>query len=61
MKYVLEFEAPDDWKPLEDACWVNCPFSLLTPLGQMCKAKKFYDVYGDVICPVITKKSQSGM
>lgn len=61
MKYVLEFEAPDDWKPMiESACWVNCPFSILTSLGHVCKAKQYYDKYGETICPVITKKVQNG-
>lgn len=55
MKYVLEFEAPDDWKPIEDdGCWVYCPLKVLTRLGCVCKAKTCFDEYGEVICPIIT-------
>ncbi len=61
MRYVLEFEAPDDWKPMvESACWVDCPFSVLTPLGHVCNARAYYDKQKGVICPVITKASQNG-
>ncbi len=59
MKYVLEFEAPDDWKPMvESACWVNCPFSVLTPLGNKCRAKTYFDEYHIIICPVVTLKGE---
>ena len=49
MKYVLEFEAPDDWKPIEDGCWVDCPLKVLTRFGCVCKAKSCFDEYGEVI------------
>lgn len=53
-KYVIEFEAPDDWQPMEEpACWAGCPFSSLTKLGNICNAKEAYDRSGLVICPVI--------
>lgn len=62
MKYVLEFVSPDDWKPMiEDACWVDCPFSILTSLGHVCRAKQYYDKCGEIICPVITKRVQKGI
>lgn len=54
MKYILEFEAPDDWKPIEDGCWVDCPLKVLTRFGCVCKAKTCFDEYGEVICPIIT-------
>lgn len=55
MKYILEFEAPEDWKPMiESACWVGCPFTSLIQLGSICRAKEYYDKYGITICPVIT-------
>lgn len=61
MKYILEFEAPDDWKPMiEPACWVDCPFRVLTSLGHTCRAKKYFDNNSEVICPVITIASQHG-
>lgn len=59
MKYVLEFEAPDDWKPMkDDGCWVDCPLRVLTRLGCVCKAKSCFDKYGEVICPIITIRKQ---
>ena len=54
MKYILEFEVPDDWKPIEDGCWVDCPLRVLTRLGCVCKAKSCFDKYEEVICPIIT-------
>lgn len=62
MKYVLEFEAPDDWKPMvESACWVNCPFGVLTPLGNKCRAKTYFDKYQIIICPVVAIRKQQIM
>lgn len=58
MKYILEFEAPDDWKPMGNGCWSGCPVSILTPLGQKCRAKDCYDKHQIVICPVITMRKQ---
>jgi hypothetical protein len=54
MKHIiLEFEAPDDWEPLSPVCWVDCPFAVLTPLGNECRARKSHRKYDIMICPVI--------
>ena len=53
MKHILKFEAPDDWKPLEPACWDGCPFACLTKLGEECQARKAYHMEGLMICPAI--------
>ena len=61
MKYNLEFEAPDDWKPMEEsACWVDCPLKTLTRLGMECRAREAYRKRGDILCPIIKLKNQSG-
>ncbi len=54
MQYTIQFEAPDDWNPMIDtACWVDCPFSTLTRLSEMCLAKERFDKHQEVTCPVI--------
>lgn len=53
MKHILKFETPDDWKPLEPACWNGCPFACLTKLGEECQAMKAYHSDGLMICPVV--------
>ena len=40
VKYAFEFETDDYWVPGEDACWVDCPFSVLIGLGHVCKCIK---------------------
>ena len=62
MKYVLEFVTPDDWKPMiEAACWVDCPFSILTSLGMYTEQNNIMTNMGEIICPVITKRVQKGI
>lgn len=53
MKHILKFETPDDWKPLEPACWDGCPFACLTKLGEECQAMKAYRKDGLMICPAV--------
>ncbi len=53
MKHILKFETPDDWKPLEPACWNGCPFACLTKLGEECQARKAYHKEGLMVCPAI--------
>lgn len=53
MKHILKFETPDDWKPLEPACWNGCPFACLTKLGEECQARKAYHNEGLMICPAV--------
>ena len=53
MKHILKFETPDDWKPLEPACWDGCPFACLTKLGEECQARKAYRREGLMICPAV--------
>ena len=52
-EYMIKFNAPDDWKPLEPACWNGCPFACLTKLGEECQARKAYHRDGLMICPAI--------
>lgn len=52
-KHTLEFTTPDDWKPLEPACWTECPFACLTRLGHECRARKAYRKDNLMICPVV--------
>lgn len=61
-KYTLTFEAPDDFNPMiECACWVCCPISALIKFGEKCRAKDYYDKYGEIICPIIKMSSPNGM
>lgn len=54
VKYRMEFEAPEDWKPMrESACWVDCPLQCLTRLSEVCRAKEIYDKNGDIMCPIV--------
>lgn len=52
-EHILKFETPDCWEPLKPACWVNCPFAVLTDLGEECRARKAHRKYGLMICPVV--------
>lgn len=65
-KHILKFETPDDWRPLEPACWAGCPFSCLTKLGNECNAHRAYERDNLMICPVVRfsgefQWSQKGM
>lgn len=50
---TFKFEVPDDWEPLEPACWDGCPFACLTKLGEECQASKAYHRDESIICPVV--------
>ena len=52
-EHMLKFETPDDWKPLEPACWYGCPFSCLTKVGHECNAHRAYKRDNLMICPVV--------
>ena len=52
-KHTHEFTTPDDWEPLEPACWTECPFACLTGLGHECRARKAYRKDNIMICPVV--------
>lgn len=52
-EYNIKFEVSDDWKPLEPACWTECPFACLTKLGHECRARKAYREDKLMICPVM--------
>lgn len=45
------FTTEEDWTPGENACWADCPFSFLIPLGETCRALK-----GEYPCPFINEK-----
>ena len=49
----IKFEADPKWKPLDTACWFHCPLACLTPLKEVCNAKKAYDNDRIVICPIL--------
>lgn len=49
----LQFETTEDWKPLEAACWISCPVAILTPLGEVCRAKDLHDRKIGTICPML--------
>lgn len=52
--FNINFEAHPDWKPLADWCWVHCPLTMLTRLGEVCNCKKHYDDSRgkETLCPV---------
>ena len=54
-KMDFGFEVDKDWKPLDVACWYGCPFSCLTRLGEVCRARSYYEETGEIICPVIKR------
>ena len=48
----MEFKTDDNWKPLDTACWTECPLACLTKLSHMCHAKEMFDKSGELICPM---------
>lgn len=48
----MEFKTDDDWRPLDTACWTNCPLACLTKLSHTCHAKERFDKDKSVICPM---------
>ena len=52
-EHIIKFDTPDDWRPLEPACWDGCPFACLTKLGEECQARKAYRSDGLMICPAV--------
>lgn len=50
-RHTIEFETNDNWQPLTPGCWVDCPASILVPLGEVCPAVKAYEKHGLEICP----------
>ena len=48
----MEFKTDDNWKPLDTACWTECPLACLTKLSHMCHAKERFDKSGELICPI---------
>lgn len=35
-RWIFDFETPKDWEPATPWCWINCPISILAPLGKPC-------------------------
>jgi len=35
-RWIFDFETPKDWEPATPWCWINCPISILSPLGKPC-------------------------
>lgn len=47
----IQFDAHPDWKPLSDMCWVYCPLSKLTRIGEVCNCRRHYEEsYGSLNC-----------
>ena len=51
-EFKININADEDWKPLATACWVYCPFSALTRLGETCRAYDAYEENKLIICPL---------
>ena len=39
-RWIFDFETPKDWEPATPWCWINCPISILAPLGKPCPGMK---------------------
>lgn len=50
-KVVFEFETADDWEPGKDACWTDCPFSILLKLGESCPCVNKVRSVDRPVCP----------
>ena len=53
-KLEIDFEAHSDWKPLDPACWIDCPLNTLTKLSHTCRAREIYkESEGKkILCPM---------
>lgn len=49
VSHTFIFETSDDWKPMEAACWGECPFSFNIKLGESCRCMNG-EVY---VCPFV--------
>ncbi len=57
--WKFEFKTTDEWKPLEDGCWIECPVAILTQWGHKCRAKDLHDRKIGTICPMLKAVSNN--
>lgn len=48
----MEFKTDDNWKPLDMACWTECPLACLIKFNHVCHAKERFNKSGELICPI---------